>query len=127
MSIEFKRHEFLEFFDNESLTFFDEEKYVENYTYTIDLENGFKFLLNMLPIEQKLSITLRHASAKCPLFDLDFEKHDIDKISLSKEQDATFLNIYKVNGDNYPYRDKSLDTPYMKIRIKPSVTIQLSL
>lgn len=125
MFTDFEQSDFLEFFDQESLSYLDESRHIEIYNYSVALEHNLILSLFMCPLEQTLSLTLRHSDITTPIFDLGFNNHDIDKVTLTKESHVTLLNIYKTPKDTFLYQDKKTLLPDMKIMIKPSVAIHL--
>ncbi|MCX5921774.1 MAG: hypothetical protein NTX86_00380 [Candidatus Dependentiae bacterium] len=121
MYFNFERYEFLEFFDTEKIL--DEE--IGSVRYTIRLEHDFSFEIYVLAIDKYMSITLYHSKLSHVIFNIGF--HEIDKIRLEKTPNATFLVLYKEDPEKFPYHDETTREPYLKIMIKPSVAIQLSL
>lgn len=122
MNMFFEQHEFLECFDEERISFFDEDKYIEVYNYSLNTGNNLMFSLFMIPIEHSLSIDLKDINSPIALIKLDFSEHNIDRISLAKESNRTYLNLYKKENSG-PFHDRTTQLPFLRIMIKPCVSI----
>lgn len=118
MSRFFEQHEFLEFFDTSEAINED----IGWYKYSITLENDFVFNLSLITLENQLSFTLNNKKILNSIFYIKF--NGIVKVSLEKTSTATFLNLYKENQKNHFKDDAS---PYLRIMIKPSVSLELDL
>lgn len=117
----FDKSQFKDFFDQEHI----DDIQSGSFHYSITLEHGFEFEINILAIDKFVSVKLQNDSLQSPIFDIGFE--EIVEIKLNKRDglDYVTLDLYKKNQEIS--NDGNAHQPYLSIVIKPSVSITLGV
>lgn len=123
----FERHEFLESFDSESISYFGDgdEECLATYQYSMKTGNNLIFTVYMFPLEQTMSIRVKEVNSQIPIFDFSFDKHDVTRVSLHKENNKIFLKLFKNGKSRGPFQDHTTQIPFMQLMIRPTVNLDL--
>lgn len=119
----FDRSEFKDFFDEESYSDIESGAFY----YSIKLEHGFEFEINILAIDNFVSLTLRHDTDTFSgtIFDIGFD--EIVKIKLNKREDLDYVGLDLYKKAQEPSSNGKAPKPSLSITIKPSVSITLGV
>ncbi len=100
--------------------FFDEEQVYDmesgSLYYSVLLRNDFEFAINILAIDNFVSLTLRNNLTADRLLNIGFE--GITQVELEKDEESCFLHLYKK-------QEESHNKPYLKVLIKPYFSIEV--
>lgn len=123
MSIFFEQHEFLECFDKERISFLDEDGHIPIYEYYLNMGNNLVFVVCVNSTEEALSIHLKDVDSPISIIKLDFYEHNVARISLKNESNRTYLNLFKADYSQGPFHDRTTQLPFLRIMIRPCVSI----